>query len=213
MRTDDLIDLLATGLEPVDHGAIARRFGTALPLGLAGSLLLTWVVFGWRPDLAPAAHTALFWIKLAFPLAVAALACPLVQRLGRPGLDGGHRWWLLAAPFVLVWLGGAALLIEAAPAERMPLLLGQSWRSCPFNILLLSVPSFAAVFWAMRSLAATRPRLAGAVSGLLASAIATLAYCLHCPEMSAAFWGIWYVLGLALPAALGALAGPRLLRW
>ncbi|WP_186204860.1 DUF1109 domain-containing protein [Burkholderia gladioli] len=213
MRTDELVGLLATGVAPANRGAAARRFGTALPLGLGGSLLLTWLLFGWRRDLAPAMDTALFWIKLAFPLAVAAVAWPLAERLGRPGSRGGRRWWLLALPFLLVWIGGALVLAAAAPGARLPLMLGLSWKVCALNILLLSTPSFAAVFWAMRALAATRPRQAGAVAGLLASAIATAAYCLHCPEMSPAFWALWYVLGMSLPAALGALLGPRLLRW
>lgn len=213
MRTEELIGLLAAGTTRVDRGIVARRFGAALPLGFAGSLLLTWRLFGLRPDMLPAAHTALFWIKLAFPLAVAALAWRLADRLGRPGLRGGHRWAALALPFVALWAAGAALLAAAAPDARLPLALGISWKVCAFNILLLSVPSFAAVFWAMRSLAATRPRVAGAVAGLLASALATVAYCLHCPEMSPVFWGIWYVLGMLLPAAAGALLGPRLLRW
>ena len=42
---------------------------------------------------------------------------------------------------------------------------------------------------------------------------ATLAYSLHCPEMSVAFWAVWYVLGMLIPTAVGALLGPRLLRW
>jgi hypothetical protein len=95
----------------------------------------------------------------------------------------------------------------------LPLVLGHSWRVCPFNIVLLSVPVFPAVFWAMRGLAPTRPRVAGAVAGLLSSALATIAYCLHCPEMSPAFWAVWYVVGMLLPAAIGAWQGPRLLRW
>lgn len=36
---------------------------------------------------------------------------------------------------------------------------------------------------------------------------------LHCPEMGVAFWAVWYVLGMAVPAIIGALLGPRLLRW
>ncbi|WP_128576455.1 NrsF family protein, partial [Pseudomonas sp. BAY1663] len=27
------------------------------------------------------------------------------------------------------------------------------------------------------------------------------------------FWALWYLLGMLLPSALGALLGPRLLRW
>jgi hypothetical protein len=65
----------------------------------------------------------------------------------------------------------------------------------------------------MRSLAPTRLRLAGAAAGLLASSVATIVYCLHCPEMSPAFWGVWYAMGMVMPALIGAWLGPRLLRW
>jgi len=81
------------------------------------------------------------------------------------------------------------------------------------NIALLSIPTFACVFWAIRGLAPTRLRLAGAAGGLLAGSIATLVYSLHCPEMSVAFWAVWYVLGMLIPTAVGAVLGPRLLRW
>jgi hypothetical protein len=31
--------------------------------------------------------------------------------------------------------------------------------------------------------------------------------------MGVAFWAVWYVLGMLVPTAIGALLGPRLLRW
>lgn len=213
MKTDDLITLLSTGVTRVDRKAIVRRFARALPLGLAGSLLLVAIVFGVRRDLMDVAQTPIFWAKIAFPLAVAIAAAFTVSRLGRPGVRGGYAWALVAAPFVAVWLAGWATLGTALPAERLPLMLGLSWRTCPFNILLLSVPTFVAVFWAAKGLAPTRPRLAGAAAGLFASALATVAYCVHCPEMSPAFWSIWYAIGMLIPAVIGAWLGPRLLRW
>jgi hypothetical protein len=213
MKTDDLISLLATGVTRVDHKAVLRRFARALPLGLAGSLVLVAIVYGVRPDLASVAQTPIFWAKVAFPAAVALAAALTVSRLGRPGVRGGYAWALVAVPFVAVLLAGWMTVGAATPEQRAPLMLGISWRTCPFNILLLSVPTFAAVFWAARGLAPTRPRLAGAAAGLFSSALATIAYCVHCPEMSPAFWSIWYAIGMLLPAAIGAWLGPRLLRW
>jgi len=75
------------------------------------------------------------------------------------------------------------------------------------------VPVFAATLWAMKGLAPTRPALAGAAAGLLAGAMAALVYALHCPEMEAPFIGVWYVVGMLIPAAAGALLGPLVLRW
>ncbi|QGZ58714.1 DUF1109 domain-containing protein [Paraburkholderia acidiphila] len=213
MKTDDLIDLLATGDARVDRKAARLRFARALLLGFAGSVVLMSVVFGVRRDLMSVMHTPIFWVKLAFPLCVAAASALAVSRLGRPGQRGGYAWALVALPFVAVLALAWLALSDAASAQRVPLVLGHTWRTCPFNIVLLSVPTFAAVFWAVRDLAPTRLRVAGAAAGLFASALATIAYCLHCPEMSPAFWSVWYVIGMLLPAGIGAWLGPRLLRW
>ncbi|CAI3804632.1 putative anti-sigma-F factor NrsF [Pseudomonas sp. MM223] len=213
MKTDDLIALLAAGEGPVDRHALARRLLLALLGGGLGAVLLTVAMFGVRGDLAQVANTPLFWAKLALPGSLALLALWLTQRLARPGVKGGLLWALLGLPLLLVWLGALASLLGAPVDARADLLLGRTWRTCPLNITLLSVPTFIAVFWAMRGLAPTRLRQAGAAGGLLAGATATLAYCLHCPEMAVPFWGLWYVLGMLVPTAVGAALGPRFLRW
>lgn len=213
MKTDDLIALLAAGEGPVDRHALGRRLLLALVGGGLGAVLLTVAIFGMRGDLAQVAHTPLFWAKLALPGSLALVALWLTQRLARPGVKGGLLWGLLGLPLVLVWLGAAVSLLGAPVDARMDLLFGRTWRTCPLNITLLSVPTFIAVFWAIRGLAPTRLRQAGAAGGLLAGATATLAYCLHCPEMAVPFWGLWYVLGLLVPTAVGAALGPRFLRW
>lgn len=213
MKTDELINLLASGEGPVDRHALLRRLGLALLGGGLGALLLTMTLFGVRSDLASVAPTPLFWGKVALPASLALLALTLTRRLARPGVKGGAAWALLAVPIVLVWLGAASSLAGAAPQARSELIFGSTWRTCALNIGLLSLPTFIAVFWALRGLAPTRLRQAGAAAGLLAGSTATLAYCLHCPEMGIPFWGIWYLLGMLLPTLLGAALGPRLLRW
>jgi hypothetical protein len=75
------------------------------------------------------------------------------------------------------------------------------------------MPAFVALMWAMRGLAPTQLALSGAAAGLLSGAIGATVYSLHCPEMQAPFLAIWYLLGMLIPTALGALLGPRLLRW
>jgi hypothetical protein len=213
MNTEDLISLLSTGVAPVDPRVSARRFGRAVVLGGAGAAVLMAVVFGLRPDLAVVSRTPLFWARLAFPVALGAAALLLVTRLSRPGATIGKLWAAPAVPVVVVWCAAVALLCLTAPDARMPLVMGHTWRTCPFNILLLSAPAFVAVFWAIRGLAPTRLRLAGAAGGLLAGSLATMAYCFHCPEMSVAFWAVWYLLGMSLAAAIGSAIGPRVLRW
>lgn len=119
----------------------------------------------------------------------------------------------LAAPVLLLWLAAAAVLFDAEPTQRADLILGTTWKTCPFNIALISLPLLAATLWTMKGLAPTRLTLAGAGAGLLAGALSALVYALHCPESAVPFIGIWYVLGIAMPTLAGALLGPRVLRW
>jgi hypothetical protein len=213
MKTDELISLLAAGEGPVQHHATGRRLGLAVLLGGLAAVVMTMALYGVRSDLAEVARTPLFWAKVALPGSLALLGLWLTSRLARPGVRGGLAWGLLGLPLLLLWLG-AALSLAGAPLDaRADLLFGRTWRTCALNITLLSLPGLVSVFWALRGLAPTRLRQAGAAGGLLAGSTATLAYCLHCPEMGVPFWGLWYVLGMLLPTALGAWLGPRLLRW
>ncbi|MGO0789239.1 NrsF family protein [Herbaspirillum seropedicae] len=213
MNTDDLISMMASGVTPVDRRLPVKQMAQALLLGGLGALLLMLKIYGLRPDLGLMLGVPLFWIKLAFPTTLAVGALLVLRRLMRPGLRVGVRWAGIALPGLAVWAGGALVLLSAPLAQRLPLLMGISWRSCPFNIALLSIPLFIGIFWAVRGMAPTRLRLTGAIAGLLAGATATMVYCLHCPEMGVPFWGVWYFLGILIPAAAGLLLGPRLLRW
>ncbi|HEY0295562.1 MAG TPA: DUF1109 domain-containing protein [Bordetella sp.] len=213
MKTDDMISLLAANVAPVDPGALARRYRRALLLGGLGAVLLMLGLFGIRPDIRAMLVTPLFWAKMAFPACVAAAALLTAARLSRPGMPVGRGWQLLAAPVAVIWIAAAVTLVAAPAPERLPMILGTTWRTCPFNITLLSIPAFIALFRAMKGLAPTHLRTAGAVAGLLASSVATMAYCLHCPEMGVAFWAVWYLAGMLIPAFVGAALGPALLRW
>jgi hypothetical protein len=213
MNTDDLISMLSTGVEPVDPRAIAKRFSLAILIGGVGALLVILLRFGVRPDLAEVATTPIFWAKIAFPLSLMVGALLMVTRLSRPGMTaGGGKLWVTLG-VAAIWVGALYGLAVAPADERVAMVLGKTWKVCAFNISLLSIPGFIAVFWALRGLAPTQPRLAGACGGLLASSLATLAYCLHCPEMAVPFWGIWYLLGMLVPTLVGAAMGPRWLRW
>jgi hypothetical protein len=80
-------------------------------------------------------------------------------------------------------------------------------------VALISAPAFVASLWLMRRLAPTRPALAGAAAGLLASGLGATVYGFFCQETSAAFTAIWYTSAMLVWPAVGAILGPRLLRW
>jgi len=213
MKTDELIAVLAGCADAVEPGVLQRRYTTALGWGAFGATLLMALWLGVRADLAEAVRLPMFWVKLAFPAMLLAAALLAVLRLSRPGARLGRVPLALAAPVLAMWLLAAVVLFGADPGERGRLTLGLSAASCPFTIALLSVPLFVAVLWAMKGLAPTRLALAGAAAGLLAGAGGALIYALYCSEMAAPFIGIWYLLGMLIPAAVGAMLGPQLLRW
>lgn len=213
MKTDDLIGLLASGEGAVPSHAAARRYAIALGAGALGAALLMAALLGARPDLAAAARHPMLWVKLAFAGSLAAAGVMAVLRLSRPGARLDRVPAALAAPVLAMWALALIELARADAAKRAEQFFGDTWYSCPFLIATLSAPVFVALLWAMKGLAPTRLRLAGAGAGLLAGAVGTLVYTLHCPEMAASFLGFWYLLGMLIPTAVGALLGERVLRW
>ncbi|MGQ0751407.1 MAG: DUF1109 domain-containing protein [Betaproteobacteria bacterium] len=213
MRTDELVSLLASGETAVEPRAVERRYAIALGWGAFGATLLMALVLGVRPDIVAAARLPMFWVKLAFPATLLVGALLATARLSRPGAPLGRATALLLGPVAVMWLIAFIALISAAPGERDKLVFGDTWTECLISITVLSAPAFAAVLWAIRGLAPTRLALAGGAAGLLAGAVGAVAYALHCPEMAAPFLGIWYLLGMLIPAAAGALLAPKLLRW
>jgi hypothetical protein len=134
-------------------------------------------------------------------------------RLARPGARLARVPLALAAAVLGMWLLGAIALAGADAPRRAELLLGQTWAACPVNIAVLSLPVFVAALWGLKGLAPTRLAWAGAAAGLFGGAAGASVYAFHCPELAAPFLGVWYVVGMLVPAALGALVGPRVLRW
>lgn len=213
MKTDDLVTLLATRAGAVRPNQAVRRYAAALGCGALGAALLMATLLGLRPDLAAAVLLPMFWVKLAFVACLAAASWLAALRLSRPGLRLEWIPGALIAPVLAIWLLGGVVLARADATQRAALFLGDTWTSCPFLVAMLSAPVFVALVWALKGLAPTRLRLAGAAAGLLSGAVGALVYSLHCPELGAPFIAFWYLLGMLIPAAVGALLGPRLLRW
>lgn len=213
MKTEELISLLATNTDRIPRYTIERRFALALAIGLQASTLLMVLTMGLRPDFMQAIGGLEFWLKLAFSACLAVGGGMAIGRLSRPGVRLGFSWVAIAVPLLVVWVAAFVDLLDTGPEQRLSLLLGSSWKSCPWNIAALSVPLFIATFWCVKGLAPTRLVLAGAASGLLSGALSASVYALHCPESAAPFVGVWYVLGITIPAIVGAWLGPRLLRW
>lgn len=182
--------------------------------GIGASLVLCLVLLGINPHLRAETAQGNFWLKEAYCSALAILGFITVSHLSRPGRasGGGVRAGIVGL-LIAMWVCGLIDLLRAQPDERAHLVLGSTAAVCPMLIALLSVPMWLSYVRVMRGLAPTRLRWAGAGGGFAAGATAALVYSLHCPELAAPFVGLWYLLGMAIPTGVGALLGPRLLRW
>jgi hypothetical protein len=212
--TDELIEALATGLEPVDRGAVLRRIGVGAAAGLAvsGALMLT--LLGARPDIQAALTSQVYWLKSAYALVLAGCGVWAVARLSRPA-GGGLAAGAVAAAMTVSLLAGIASseLLTAPEDMRAALVFGRSAVVCPWLIFLLAAPIVVGLIWAMRGLAPTQLRRAGFAAGAMGGAAGAWVYAFHCPESGTPFIALWYTAGIALPALAGLILGPRLLRW
>ena len=213
MKTDHLIAMLASGPVGADLRLPARRilFATAAGLFVAAAAML--VFLGPRPDLAAAVQMPMFWLKLAVPGLLMAASYAATSRLARPGDRARGAGVAIAAVLALLWMAAAVDLGLAAQDRRGAMIEGASAWPCVAGIALLSLPLLFAIFMALRNLAPTRPAIAGLCAGALSGSAAALVYAVHCNETAVPFLAIWYIVGIAAPAILGAVAGPRLLRW
>ena len=213
MRTDDLVSLLATGVEQIDARRMMRRYALAIAGGMLGALAITGGILHFNRTLSHEVSEPMFWIRGAYCAALGSLGLAAIARMARPGIRLGAVPAGIGIVVIAMWVF-AALTLSMAPAQhRAHLLLGSTAAVCPFLITLVAAPLFVAFLWVLRGLAPTHLRSAGAAAGLSAGALGALAYSLHCPELTAPFIGVWYLLGMLIPTAIGASFGPRLLRW
>lgn len=213
MRTEDLIDSLAADTRRVAPHAAERRIVAGLLLGGGATLALVVMMLGLRADLPGAMMTEPFLAKWAYTLSLSIIAVLAVLDAARPETTRLRRLWLVAAPVLLLAIAATTELVNA-PASHWPAMIrGISWQECSMRVGLLALPIFGGLIWAFRRLAPTRLASAGAAAGLAAGGFGATLYGLHCPEVSMVFVLTWYSLGIATSAAIGALIGPRLLRW
>jgi len=211
--TADLIDRLAGELKPTPRHGLAHRIALGLGAGALLSLVIVLMLWGARPDFASAPATASFWMKTAFTLLLSVAGFGAVLRLARP--DGRAPAALIAVLAAILGMGLAAIvqLVSAPPAARDALIMGGTSSVCPWLILALSLPIFLGCLWAMRAMAPTRLRQAGAAAGLTSGAISASLYAISCDESTMPFVFVWYGGAIAVATFIGWLIGPRVLRW
>lgn len=213
METRDVIARLSNNVSAIDSDAASARLSRASIVGLGGNTALLIVLFGIRSDMPQLMLTEMFWVRLAFPLAIIVAAMKLVERLGRPGARLKLAWFATALPIVSMVSAAVVILFATPPGYRLQLMLGTTWQGTTADIVTVSLPSLFVLMRAMKGLAPTRPVVAGAAVGLVAGAEGVLVYSLYCSEMSVPFWSVWYLLAILTTTGVAAAVAPGYLKW
>jgi hypothetical protein len=213
MKTDDLISLLSTNVEPVDHRQIARNIGMAVVAGAAAAVATVFFVLGPRADLTTVGTFIPPLLKVVFTVIILVPASIYLMRLTRPGGQRRSSVALIVLPFLAVMLL-AVLSLEFAPSSHWNgAIFGDEWLECLISIPLIAIVPFAVIVWAVRQMAPTDLARTGAFVGLVAGCLSATGYAFHCVDDSVPFFALWYGGTIALCTLAGWKLGPKLLRW
>jgi hypothetical protein len=213
MNTDDLVKMLSANVDAVDWRSTSRTILISAALGGLVALAAMIALLGIRADIAGLRSWIFIGAKCAFAGAIIVIALVYLIRIARPGGERRVSVALLVLPLVvaLIAIVGSVALIPVS--DWRAAVFGEHWLLCLLCIPLGAIFPFAGIVLAMRQFAPTNLTLAGALAGLGAGGISAFVYALHCTDDTLSFIAVWYSLAIAVCTLVGALLGPRLLRW
>lgn len=213
MKTDELIDMLGTNIEPVKAGQLRTTLFAALAVGTAVALCLVVAIFGMPGEAFGRAYLGLTALALMFTLGLVAAGASFLIKAARPGKPGRRPLVVIGLLFLALLSACVVALVLAHPAAWGGMFFGPQWEACLICVPLFAVAPFTALVWALRKEAPTNLTWTGAVAGLVAGALSAAVFALHHPSGSIPFILLWYGGPIIVCALIGAMLGPRLLRW
>ena len=213
MNTDELINFLGTNIEPVKSGQLRNTLLASLAVGAVATLCLTLVILGAPDEAFGGGHLGLKFLGLVFTLGLVIAGTSYLLRAARPGTPGRRPLVVLGLLFFALLSAGAITLVLSHPVVWGEMVFGPQWAACLICIPLFAIAPFASLIWALRKEAPTYPAWTGAVAGLVAGALGGAALTLHHSAGSIPFILLWYGGPIVVCTVVGAILGPRLLRW
>lgn len=213
MKTNDLVRVLSTNVEPVSPRRVDRELAGAIVVGAAVVLGLALIARGIRPDIHDLHAFIFLLLKVGFAAVVVVWGSVYLIRLARPG--GEVKAPIMGAAWPLIGIALLALIsLLAAPLWHwQSMAMEEGWLECLISIPLIAIVPFAVVVWELRRMAPTNLVRAGALAGLVAGGTSAIGYALHCTDDSLPFIALWYGGTIVLCTLVGAILGSRLLRW
>jgi hypothetical protein len=215
VKTDDLIKILGTNLEPVPRGQLRKTMliALAIAVGAVTAICLLWDMLPMPVNAQGGGHLGFKAIALIFTLGLAAAGGALLFRSSQPGQSVRKPQMLIGLLLLMVILAGIVALTTFDSATWSAMIRGGDWGTCLICIPIFAVIPFVGFIWALRKGAPTRLALAGALAGLVAGALGAAAVVVHQTGHSIPAMVLWYGGPIVLCAMIGAILGPRLLRW
>jgi hypothetical protein len=213
MKTEDLISMLSTNVEVVDHRRVGRNIGMAVVVGAAVAVATVFFLLGPRADLTTVGTFVPPLLKAAFTVIILVPASIYLIRLTRPGGERRSSVALVALPFIAIMLLIGLSLGFAPNSHWKGAVLSDEWLECVISIPLIAIVPFSVIIWAVRQMAPTDLARTGAFAGLVAGCLSATGYAVHCADDSVPFFALWYGGTIALCALAGWKLGPKLLRW
>lgn len=214
MNTDELIAALSRSVEPIDRQLINRRMTIALAMAVVVAIGIVLIALGVRTDLRAPRAIIFMSLKLAFAIGTVGGASYYLARLMRPGGERRASVVSAALPFAATLLLAAVSLGGAPKSHWDKMVMGDEWLECLISIPVIAIVPFAVVIWTVENNAAPTSLVrAAAISGLIAGGASAVGYALHCTDDSLPLVALWYGGTIAICTIVGALLGPRMLRW
>lgn len=213
MRTESLVERLASELRPVRRRSVIREAIILAVLGLIE--LAAFLSLGFmRPDMPLAMHAPSFWWKLV-SLGVIAVLGAIVALLSASPVRSprrGLRWILIciAAAFASGWL------IDALHGGMSHFLARLDWAQgleCVWQMVALSVPAVIALGVLLRRGAPTDRSGTALAAGLSSAAWGAFIFVFACPSDDPLYIAVWYTIGCGIVTLFGRIILFRLSRW
>jgi hypothetical protein len=208
--TDDLIRRLARDPLPPAGPSLEARLRIAAVAGAASAAAAVLALFGVRADLGAVIFTAPIALKFVLGTAVAVAAFRMTLRLARPGAGALCRLSVAVLGIAAALCLAAFVSLASGRAAIPPLAV---FEVCSASIALLGLLPLVLALSALRVGAATCPGLAGAAAGVLAGAIAVVAYAVVCPLDDPQMVVLAYTAGVAVLSVGGVAVGRTVLAW
>lgn len=213
MKTDDLIEVLGTNVEPVRGSHLRMALITALIVGGSMALCLVLTIFGVPKSELGTQFSVLKLLALAFTCGLVLAGASYLFRVARPGDSGRAPLAVIVLLFLAIFVAAFVVLALVHMPVRQEMLFGQQWVPCLICIPLFAIAPFTLLVFVLRKEAPTNLTWTGAIAGLVAGALGAAAFAFHHPGGSVPFIALWYGGSIILCTIIGGALGPRLLRW